>query len=78
LSSGIYASRAARLGMRPKRQRNGKRGRRALIRLRHALAREKFLRWLGHNRGISYICHETPRRVWKTDAWHEWHRLECP
>lgn len=45
--------------------------RRALIRLRHALATEKFRRW-AINRGFSLI------EKYNARLWHEWHALGCP
>ena len=69
-------SRAARLGMRPKRQRNGKRTRRAVIRLRHALAREKFIRWAVARAALPPARFES--RPWRTPEWHLWHARGCP
>lgn len=67
-------SRAARLGMRPKRRRNGKRGRRALIRLRHQLAATRFVRWAQN--GQLHLRH--PLTPWRDPLWHAWHALGCP
>ena len=54
---------------------NGKRTRRALIRFRHAMAREKFARWvfrLTHLPIADAVVH------WRTPEWHQWHALGCP
>ncbi len=51
----------------------GKRTRRAMIRLRHSVARERFERWLDRAQGLSgdfYKPHKTEARLW-----HEWHAL---
>jgi hypothetical protein len=50
----------------------GKRTRRALIRLRHALMREKFTRWAFQTNSLPPF--ELASRPWRTAAWHEWHR----
>lgn len=55
-------------------RRQGKRTRRAVIRLRHALAAEKFIRW-----GYQTNClppHGVPH--WCCPEWHQWHALGCP
>lgn len=52
----------------------GKRRRRALVRLRHALLQDKFCRWfakLPGRLGVKY------HKVFPC-AWHQWHKLGCP
>jgi hypothetical protein len=52
----------------------GKRTRRAMIRLRHVFAREKFIRWAtarGMFAGLS-VGTAPHRKV--PQLWHEWHR----
>jgi hypothetical protein len=49
--------------------------RRALIRLRHALAAEKFSRWL--ERSHRYSLQREAHKVWPRE-WHQWHALGCP
>jgi hypothetical protein len=50
----------------------GKRTRRAMIRLRHAFAREKFVRWAFQTNSLPPP--ELESRPWRTAEWHEWHR----
>ena len=52
----------------------GKRTRRAMIRLRHALAVEKFFRWAeqAHPGFFSTRSLEKPHRY---PEWHRWHAL---
>lgn len=57
-------------------RRQGKRTRRAVIRLRHALAAEKFIRWLDRAKGLSGDFYK-PHRM-EARNWHEWHALGCP
>lgn len=59
----------------PKKATNGKRTRRAVIRLRHALAAEKFVRWL--DRQYKYALQNEAHKVWPCE-WHQWHALGCP
>lgn len=49
----------------------GKRTRRAMIRLRHALAAEAFSRWAG-------CAKITKPRKRFPHTWHRWHELGCP
>lgn len=53
----------------------GKRRRRALIRLRHALAAEKFNRWFTNGMRLGI---RTPPHKAHPQAWHAWHALGCP
>lgn len=59
----------------PPRVRMGKRGRRALIRLRHMLAAEKFRRWLDEKLHVEVRLLERKRRE---RLWHLWHAFGCP
>lgn len=59
-------------------QKLGKRKRRALIRLRHALAAEKFIRWVDSSMGGSWdLTNYKPHNIYPL-AWHQWHALGCP
>ena len=60
----------------PRRVRRGKRGRRALIRLRHTLAAEKFVRWAFQTNNLPPP--ELEGRPWRMPEWHQWHALGCP
>lgn len=58
----------------PKPRGSGKRTRRALIRLRHALAADKFIRW-----GLR--CNALPPAgvpFYRCLEWHQWHTRGCP
>lgn len=50
----------------------GKRRRRAVIRLRHALAQRNFSVWCWKRTRTVY------RVPWRTPEWHKWHALGCP
>jgi hypothetical protein len=53
----------------------GKRTRRAVIRLRHNVARERFIRW-----GVQTNNLPADYRVphWRDPLWHLWHALGQP
>lgn len=50
-------------------QRHGKRRRRAVVRLRHAMAREKFMRWAFQTNNLPPIW---LRPFWRSVEWHTW------
>jgi hypothetical protein len=53
----------------------GKRTRRALIRLRHNVSRQRFIRWATRITGPvdEHKVHKYCPRLW-----HQWHALGCP
>jgi hypothetical protein len=55
--------------------RNGKRTRRALIRLRHVAAEKRFIRWAYRTNNLPPP--ELEGRPWRTPEWHQWHKLGC-
>jgi len=63
-------------GGEPLGHRNGKRGRRAIVRLRHALACEMFIRWAVAHAALPPVEFES--RPWRTPEWHVWHARGCP
>jgi hypothetical protein len=68
-------TKAQRLGARKLRVRNGKRTRRALVRMRHVKARDAFFRWA---RQTDNLLATRMKTFWRSIAWHEWHLRGCP
>lgn len=57
---------------------NGKRNRRAYIRLRHNVAAQRFIRWLGIKDGLQLTGDFYKPHKYEAVLWHEWHALGCP
>lgn len=55
----------------------GKRTRRAVIRLRHVRKAARFMGWLFKTCGLCCLPDQKPHRVYAT-FWHQWHALGCP
>jgi hypothetical protein len=53
----------------------GKRTRRAVIRLRHNVARERFIRWGFQTNNLPADYRVPP---WRDPLWHLWHALGRP
>lgn len=60
----------------PKKVRGGKRGHRALTRLRHAATSQCFIRWAYQTNNLPPASLEG--RPWRTREWHQWHELGRP
>lgn len=55
----------------------GKRTRRAVIQVRHAIAAELFWTWLWKTKGMCALPGDQPHKIWPT-LWHRWNALGRP